>query len=138
MGIKSYGRRTIAQSRENKEETTRLFWELELMCISTTLLCLTVWLFVVLFSKEYSVYYAVLTVTVAATAFDISWFWSGHEQYRFIVIRNSVIKILGIILLFTFVHDETDLLLYISANGNHWITWKSFYVVISSKISGKN
>lgn len=114
MGIKSYGQRTIAQSRENKEETTRLFWELELMCISTTLLCLTVWLFVVLFSKEYSVYYAVLTVTVAATAFDISWFWSGHEQYRFIVIRNSVIKILGIILLFTFVHEKTDLLLYIS------------------------
>lgn len=114
LGIKSYGQREIAQHRDDAEISSKLFWELELMCISTTLLSLLVWVFLIIFSKEYSAYYAVLTMTVAAMAFDISWFWGGYEQYRFIVIRNSAIKLLGILLLFLFVHKKTDLLLYIA------------------------
>ena len=114
LGVRSYGQREIAQHRDNKEETSKLFWELELMCISTTLVCLLVWLFLIIFSKDYSVYYAVLSMTILAVAFDISWFWSGQEQYRFIVIRNSIIKIVGIILLFTFVKHKSDLLLYVA------------------------
>lgn len=114
LGIKSYGQREIARHRDNPEECSKLFWELELMCVSTTSLALIVWIFLIIFSKSYSVYYLVLTITVLATAFDISWFWGGHEQYRFIVIRNSIIKILGIILLFVFVHKKSDLVLYIA------------------------
>ena len=114
MGIKSYGQREIAQHRENPQECSKLFWELELMCISTTAVSLIVWTFLIIFSANYSVYYLVLTMTVLATAFDISWFWSGQEQYRFIVIRNSIIKILGIVLLFAFVRKRSDLVLYIA------------------------
>lgn len=114
LGVKSYGQREIAQHRDDKAESSKLFWELELMCVSTTLLCLIVWTFLIIFSAEYSVYYAVLTMTVVATAFDISWFWGGYEQYGFIVIRNSLIKIVGIILLFVFVHEKSDLLLYVA------------------------
>lgn len=112
LGIKTYGQREIAQHRDDKEAASKLFWELELMCISTTILSLIVWVFLIIFSKENSVYYTVLTMTVAATAFDISWFWKGYEEYGFIVIRNSFIKIAGIVLLFVFVHEKSDLVLY--------------------------
>lgn len=114
LGVRGYGQREIAQHRENKKEESKLFWELELMCISTTLICLAAWTILILFSTKYSVYYAVLTMTVAATAFDISWFWGGFEQYRFIVIRNSILKLVGIAVLFIFVHQKSDLLLYIA------------------------
>ena len=113
LGVKSYGQREIARCREDRKAASKLFWELELMCISTTLLCSIVWLFLIIFSSNYSVYYAVLTITLAATALDISWFWAGYEEYRFIVIRNSIIKIIGIVLLFTCVHKKSDLLLYV-------------------------
>lgn len=113
LGVKSYGQREIARCREDRKAASILFWELELMCISTTLLCCIVWIFLILFSSNYSVYYAVLTITLAATALDISWFWAGYEEYRFIVLRNSIIKIVGIVLLFVFVHKKSDLLLYI-------------------------
>lgn len=113
LGVKSYGQREIAQHRDDPEQCSRLFWELELMVISTTSICLLGWLGLILLSKEYSVYYIVMTMTVLATAFDISWFWGGLEQYRLIVIRNSVVKIAGIVLLFVFVHEKDDLLLYI-------------------------
>ncbi len=114
LGVKSYGQREIAQHRENKNEVSKIFWEIELMCVSTTLICTVVWLFLVIFSKNYSVYYGILTMTIVATAFDISWFWGGQEQYKFIVIRNSIIKIAGIVLLFAFVHKKSDLALYIA------------------------
>lgn len=114
LGVRSYGQREIAQHRDDRHAASKLFWELELMCVSTTLLCLIAWIVLIIFSKNYSTYYAVLSMTILATAFDISWFWGGYEQYRFIVIRNSLIKIIGIVLLFTFVHKKSDLLLYVS------------------------
>ena len=113
LGIKSYGQREIAQHRDNKAETSRLSWELEIVCVTSTLVALLGWTVLILISKKYSVYYLVLTMTVLATAFDISWFWGGQEQFKFIVIRNSIVKILGIILLFTFVKKKSDLALYI-------------------------
>ena len=141
LGIKSYGQREIARHRDNPEECSKLFWELELMCISTTTLALTVWIFLIIFSKSYSVYYMVLTITVLATAFDISWFWGGQEQYRFIVIRNSIIKLLGIALLFVFVHKKSDLLLYIAliattgllGNISMWTYLPKFLVKVDRK-----
>lgn len=114
LGVKSYGQREIAQHRDDRKAASKLFWELELMCATTTLLCLFVWIGLIIFSHKYSAYYAVLSMTIIATAFDISWFWGGYEQYRFIVIRNSLIKIAGIVLLFTFVHKKSDLLLYVA------------------------
>ena len=141
LGVKSYGQREIAQHRDNKQEASRLFWELELMCVSTTLLCLLVWVFLIIFSQKYTVYYAVLTMHVAATAFDISWFWGGQEQYRFITIRNSLIKIIGIVMLFKFVHQKSDLLLYIGlisathllGNLSMWTYLPKFLVKVDPK-----
>ena len=114
LGVKSYGQREIAQNRDDKYKTSKLFWELELMCTSTTLLCIIAWGLLIFFSSNYSVYYAVLTISLISTAFDVSWFFSGYEQYRLIVIRNSLVKIIGVVLLFLCVKEKNDLILYIT------------------------
>lgn len=141
LGIKTYGQREIAQHRDDKKMASKLFWELELMCISTTLLSLMVWILLIVFSKDYSIYYMVLTMSIAATAFDVSWFWRGYEEYSLIVIRNSVIKIIGIILLFTLVHEKEDLLLYIGliaasgliGNISMWVQLPKYLVKVNWK-----
>lgn len=147
LGIKSYGQREIAQHRDKKEETSKLFWELELVCVSSTIVALLGWTILILISKKYSVYYMVLTMTVLATAFDISWFWSGQEQFKFIVIRNSIVKILGIVLLFVLVKKKSDLILYIAiiagmnllGNISMWSYLPKYLVKIDRKsISLKN
>lgn len=114
LGIRSYGQREIAQHRDDKKAYSKIFWELEIMCICTTLACLLAWGVLIFISKDYTVYYAVLSMTVIATAFDISWFWGGQEQFKFIVIRNTLIKLIGIVLLFAFIRKKDDLLLYIA------------------------
>ena len=88
--------------------------EIELLCAGTTALCLMAWMAVIAFSEDYGPYYGVLTMTLAAVAFDISWMFGGMEQYRIIVIRNMAIKLAGIAMMFLFVRDDGDLLLYIA------------------------
>ena len=103
LGTATYGAREIAQHRDNKIETSKLFWEIELMTVGTSLVCLIVWGFVILFSKEYRWYYIALVPTLLGTMFDVSWFFTGLEQIKYIVLRNTICKFLGIVLLFLLV-----------------------------------
>ena len=114
LGTASYGQREIARHRDNKEERSRLFWEIEFLCALTTAACLVVWMGVIGFSRAYRPYYAVLTFTLAAVALDISWFFGGLERYGLIVLRNLIIKAAGILMLFVFIKSREDLLLYVA------------------------
>lgn len=114
LGTASYGQREIARHRDDREMRTRLFWEIELLCTITTSICLAVWAGVILFSKEYTYFYLVLTMNLLAVALDISWFFGGLEQYGRIVARNIVVKLAGIVCLFAFIKEKEDLLLYVA------------------------
>ena len=52
-------------------------------------------------------------MSLLTTIADISWFFTGLEQFKYIVLRNSIVKIAGIILLFVFIREKDDLTLYI-------------------------
>lgn len=117
LGTSSYGEREIAQHRDNKKESSKLFWEIELMTVLTTSICVVIWIVCVIFSKEYRYYFLALTPLLIGTMGDISWYFMGHEQVKYIVIRNCVCKILGILGLFVFVRQKSDLLIYILLNS---------------------
>lgn len=141
LGTASYGQREIARHRDNKEERSRIFWEIELLCASTTALCLMVWMFVIGFSRVYTPFYGVLTMTLLAVAFDISWFFGGLERYSLIVVRNILIKLAGIVMLFVFIKNRDDLLLYVAliaatglfGNLSMWGYLKYFLVKVDWK-----
>ena len=114
LGTASYGQREIARHRDDIKMRNRLFWEIEALCMATTAACLMIWLFVIGFAREYRPYYIVLTMTLTAVAFDISWFFGGLEQYSLIVLRNTAVKLVGIAMLFLFIRKKEDLLLYVA------------------------
>ena len=114
LGTASYGQREIAMHRDDREALNRLFWEIELLCAGMTAVCLVFWLGVIGCSKEYAPYYAALSMTLIAVAFDISWFFGGLEEYGLIVLRNMAVKCVGIVLLFLFIRTKNDLLLYVA------------------------
>ena len=111
LGTASYGQREIARHRDEIKIRSRLFWEIEVLCMATTAACLIIWLFVIGFAREYRPYYVVLTMTLLAVAFDISWFFGGLEQYS---LRNTAVKLVGIAMLFLFIREKEDLLLYVA------------------------
>ncbi len=113
LGTMSYGAREISRARDDRKFLSLLFWEIEtLVCISS-FVCLAIWLVWALLAPEYNIIYLILSMTLIGVVADISWFFTGLEQFKYIVLRNSIVKIVGVILLFVFIRDRSDLVLYI-------------------------
>lgn len=113
LGTASYGAREISRNRDNKGAYTKLFWEIELLTVITTSICILFWGILICFSTKYKIIYLVMTFNLFATMFDISWFFSGLEEFKFIVLRNTFFKLLGIVLMLCLVKSRNDLIKYI-------------------------
>lgn len=112
LGTVSYGSREIARNRNDRKRYSLLFWEVELLTILTTSVCLILWGILVAISTKYKLYYTILSFYLIATMFDISWLYAGIEQFRYTVVQNSIFKLLGIIALFIFVKDKSHVAVY--------------------------
>lgn len=112
LGTVSYGTREISRARNDPVLRTRLFWEIELMTVMTTSVCIAAWIIFTCFTGEDRIYYMVLTAGLLNSAFDIHWFFSGLEQFQYQVTLNTVFRLSGAVLLFVLIHDQSDLLLY--------------------------
>lgn len=117
IGVSSYGQREIAMNRDDKNKCSKLFWELFLLKLFTSVLSILGYIFLIVSSTKYNVIYFILTLNILASIFDISWFFQGFEEYKFISIRNIIIKTLFTISIFVFVRNKNDLNLYILLNG---------------------
>ena len=113
LGTMSYGAREIARARGNKRQTSRLFWEIAALSALSSLVCIAGWGVWIYFHVQYRMIYLVLTLSLLGTMADISWFFTGQEQFKYIVVRNTLVRIAGILLLFLFVRERSDLVLYI-------------------------
>ena len=113
LGTMSYGAREVSRARDNKKLLSKLFWEIELLVVCTTSICLLLWGVWVFLANEYCIIYLVLTFSLLSVVADISWFFRGLELFKYIVLRNSIVKIAGVILLFIFIREPDDLILYI-------------------------
>ncbi len=111
LGTPQYGLREIARHRDCSQGASKLFWEIELLTVFTSFICLLGWLGLCIFWKEYRIYFLAIAPTLLNTMFDISWFFTAHEKVGYTVARNAFFKILGIVLLFTFVKSKSDLAL---------------------------
>ena len=105
LGTASYGVREIARVRDDAAMRSKLFWEIELMTVMTSSVCIL--------TPQYKTIYLVLTMGLLSTMFDISWFFAGMEQFKYTVTKNAACKLIGVILMFLFVKKQEDLLLYV-------------------------
>lgn len=113
LGTMSYGTIEIAKARDDLERRSQLFWEIELLAALSTLVVTIIWGCFVWLNTQYQLIYLILTINLVAVVLDVSWFFAGLEEFKFIVYRNFFIKIGGIILLFLFVRDKDDVALFI-------------------------
>ena len=117
LGTSSYGAREIARCRDDKKASSKSFWEIELMTVCTSVVCLIGWGVLILVSTRYRVLFIALTPMLFATMFDISWFYTGHEKIAYSIIWNAICKVLGVCLLFLLVKEKNDLVKYIIINS---------------------
>lgn len=112
LGIKNYGNRTIARTRDDEETLNKNFSNIFAIHLIVSVLCVLVYILYVRFFAEMKTYAAIQTIYVISAVFDISWFYFGIEKFKMTVIRSSIIKILNVVFIFIFVRKDTDLWKY--------------------------
>lgn len=113
LGLTMYGNREVAYQRDNPKKLSNLFWELTLLRLVTTGLATLLYLGFILLSGQYQIFYLIQGLLLIATAIDVSWFFQGLEEFRITVLRNTLVKIISLILIFVLVRTKNDLWLYI-------------------------
>ncbi len=113
LGISVYGQREIAYYQDNKEERSKIFFEL--LSLKMIAMTASMVLFYIFFARsgEYSAYYKILLLEMVANVFDIVWFYQGMERFKKTALRNAVIKIISLIAIFTFVKTQNDINKYL-------------------------
>lgn len=113
LGTASYGTREIALVRNDKEKRSKIFWEIEILSVITSSICIAIWICLIIFNQSYKIYFLILTLSIINTMLDISWFYAGMEQFKYTIRQNAIFKILSIISIFIFVKEKNDLTIYI-------------------------
>lgn len=113
LGIAMYGQREIAYVQNNKEERSKAFFEIVLVRFITLFVSLVIFYFTFGIKGDYAIYYRIFSLYIVSNAFDISWLYQGIEEFGKTVIRNLLVKISSLILIFACVKTQNDLSKYI-------------------------
>ena len=110
LGIGIYGTKQVAAA----SDVSSTFWNIYVIQLIASLLALSVYL-IAFFSipQMGGVIPLILGIVLFAKMIDISWLFSGKEDFKKITIRNIVVRLIGVISIFTFVKSSDDLYLYV-------------------------
>ena len=110
LGIGLYDTKQIASARD----VNSTFWNIYAIQLIASLLALSVYLIaVVSISQMRTTISLILGVVLLTKMLDISWLFSGKEDFKKITLRNTVVKVTGVISIFTFIKSSEDLYLYV-------------------------
>lgn len=125
LGIPTYGIREIAKCREDQEQSNRTFTELFLINAIATCICIVGYMALIFTQfKTNRHLYMVCGLLLMFNFINIDWLYQGKEEYVYVAIRSSLVKISALVFLFLFVRNQTDYINYAIINtlasvGNH-------------------
>ncbi len=117
LGTSSYGTREIARNRDDKKTCSRLFWEIELMSMAVCLVSIMTWMIPVFYDTGHRLFFIALTPFLLGTMFDITWFYTGLERIKTIVLANAAVRVGGVVLMFVLVRTREDVAVYCAVNS---------------------
>ena len=113
MGIGYYGNRQIAYVREDSHKMAQTFWEIQIVKTIMTLLSIIAFEIFMMFYTRQPEYMIAQSINLVAVAFDISWFYEGIEDFKVTVLKNSFVKLLSMVAIFSLIKGPYDVTLYI-------------------------
>ncbi len=114
LGVGIYGNRTLAYIKKDEKKRIEAFWSIFFAVLSSSIIaCLIYYGYVLFVVKNYVDIYIIQSLYIFSVAIDISWLFMAMEDFKKVVVRNTIIKLVGVGLIFSFVKSEKDLSLYI-------------------------
>lgn len=115
LGIPTYGIRACAKVRDNKEKLSKTVQELLIINSVTMLLTLLVFIGSVIWVPEFAAekeLYIINGIGMVLNMFAITWLYNALEQYAYITVVNMIVKVVSLVLMFLFVKEPKDYVLY--------------------------
>ena len=110
LGVAVYGTKQIAAA----SDVSSTFWNIYAIQLIASLLALIAYVIAVISIPSMSgIIPIILGVVLFSKMIDISWLFAGKEDFKKITFRNTVVKLSGVISIFTFVKSSEDLYLYV-------------------------
>ena len=110
LGIGLYGTKQIASARD----VSSTFWNIYAIQLIASLISIFIYVIAILCIPTMSgIIPLILFISLFSKIIDISWLFSGKEDFKKITLRNTVVKVVGVISIFTFIKNSEDLYLYI-------------------------
>lgn len=100
VGLTVYGNRTISYTRDSLEERSQKFWEIMVIKILMTMISYLCFFVFTLFYSQYRFFLYIQSIQILAVAIDISWFFTGLEDFKKTVTRNTLTKIFSALCVF--------------------------------------
>ena len=113
LGINLYAQREMAYEAGNPKNLSKIFNEMVGLRFITTSIGIALYVVAILNMKEYKVLYLIQLLDIIVASFDITWAYQALGRFKTIVIRNIIIKIAFILMVFLCVKTRNDLLKYV-------------------------
>nr|WP_169335142.1 oligosaccharide flippase family protein [Succinimonas amylolytica] len=141
FGLFTLAQREIARNRDKVLDYSTVFWSVLISSFILISSFLLLWFGFVLLVDKYQLYFFILSLSIFASFFDITWFYIGFEFFSKILLRNAVIKFSVLLLIFVFVTSENDLILYLlilcvsdlCGNISLWFNFKKISKIVEFK-----
>lgn len=112
FSFQTYGQREAAYKKNDKEKLSILFFEIQIKKLIFTLLAYGSFVLFFIETSQYKTMYLIQSITIVSAFFDITYLFQGMEQFRLTVVRNTAVKLVGLLLTLIFVKKQTDVYLY--------------------------
>lgn len=115
FGTTTYGLREVAKVKNDREELNKVFSELLVVKGIATFALIIVYFLIILNISKFSLelnLYLVFSINILLNILNIDWFYQGMENYKYITIRSSTLKLISLLAMFIMVKDEKNYILY--------------------------
>lgn len=137
LGVNNYGNRTIAKVRDDNNKLSKSFCEIYSMqmIIGVGMFCLYLFSINYIFDEKLRFISFLSSLFILSSILDINWLFFGLEEFKKTIIRNSIVKILSVALVFLFVKSENDIWKYmLIMSGSTCISQLVLWFFIKGKI----
>ncbi|MBS6642773.1 MAG: oligosaccharide flippase family protein [Clostridiaceae bacterium] len=113
LGITRYGQRIISTNKDDIQKLRRIFWSLFTTHMVISLLSISAYaFFVIFFVSEDQCIFLINILYVVSALFDLTWLFYGLENFKNVVVKNLLVRIMMFLLIVFFIKSPSDLWIY--------------------------
>ena len=115
LGVPLLGTRVVAKYKNDPNEMRERCGNIFYINLITTLVAFVAFVLFAWFSpgiKEHFVLYFVVGFQILSFCLNVEWYYQGIENFKYIAIRNLIIKVICIVCIYIFVNTKDDVMIY--------------------------